>query len=109
MVKTNADPDVRGFKYSLLIHEFDTLCQRQPLNCAIVNVLKSLAQANSEDTVAFDNWDRDTDVDYQNDIINDAKRCILLQKVSERYRDSVKKNLIELAVFYCEQRNVQYT
>ena len=56
--------DVWGLKHSILLQEYDSLCQSRPLNCSIVNVIKNLLNVNPTDEDQFKNWDKDTDVDF---------------------------------------------
>lgn len=56
------------------------------LNCAIVRTIKKIIKVDSADISSFENWDRNTETEYSDNVMNDIKRS--------RIRDSEDKEYI---------------
>lgn len=103
-VTASKEKDVKGLRQSLLIKNYDILCESRPLNVSIVNVLKNLVNANSEEEL-----DKDADVEYLSEIKADIKRNPIIKRLKYTGRNQATSTIITLISNYCGEKGMVYT
>ena len=75
------------------------------LNWSIIQTIKKIIKIEEADVVAFNNWDKDAETDYTENIINDIKRSRIRDSTE---KESILEDLLLVIVFYWEHNTIVY-
>lgn len=75
------------------------------LNCSIVETIKKIIKIDEGDITSFDNWDKDTNTPYTENVLNDIKRSRIRDSLD---KESILEDLLLIIIFYCENNTIVY-
>ena len=90
---------------SQALKEIETSKTSTILNCSIIETIRKIIKIDEVDITSFDNWDKNTETEFTENVLNDIKRS--------RVRDSKDKeiileDLLLVIIFYCQNNTIAY-
>jgi len=101
--KTNARSN--ALEGSMALKEVADSQNSSFLNLSIIQTIKKIIKVDPIEATSFENWDKNTDFSYKENIMNDIKRSRIRDSID---KEEILQDLLLIIIFYCENNTIVY-